>query len=276
MNSILNLFDKLDSYWHGRRSAKLTSNILIIGFLLGLVVATLSFFNILEFDTSFFISIDIAFSILLFFEVLGLIFLLPRSVADSLGKQFEIFSIILLRSAFKEFGEFDRALTMQELTNPDFYIMLVDAFGALLIFLIIGFYYNIQKHTRITDSEMEQQNFIRFKKFLAIGILLVFILIGVYDLYVIYLEGFFAPSFHTFYMFLIFNDILILLFSLRYTSRYYNIFRYSSFAFATVLLRFALSAEPITNVVVGLSAGLFVLGLSFAYNYFIENREADT
>lgn len=275
MNLLIRFFDRIDSLWHSNRIARLTSNLLIMGFLAGLVLASLSYFDVINSQHTFFLSIEIAFSILLIIEVLGLIFILPKSVADSLGKQFEIFSIILLRSAFKEFGEFSGELNLEGLTHPDFYIMFIDAFGALLIFLVIGFYYNIQKHVRITDTEVEQENFIKFKKILAIGILIVFVVIGVIDLLNVYLNSTFDPSFHTFYLFLIFTDILILLYSLRYTSRYYNIFRYSSFAFATVLIRFALSADPITNVIVGLTAGLFVLGLSLAYNHFMSSRTID-
>lgn len=275
MKALLGFFDKIDYLWRGRQTSRLTSNILIVGFLSGLLIATLAYFEITGLSTSFFISIDIAFSILLIFEVLGLVFVLPKSVADSLGKQFEIFSIILLRSAFKEFGAFDGEFQMEDLIKPDFIVMFVDAFGALLIFMVIGFYYQIQKHVRITDSKSEQVNFINFKKILALGILIVFIGIGINDIYVFITSGVFEPSFHTFYLFLIFTDILILLYSLRYESRYYNIFRYSSFAFATVLIRFALSSGPYVSVIIGLSAGLFILGLSVAYNNFMKERELE-
>ncbi|SDA88909.1 hypothetical protein SAMN03080617_03124 [Algoriphagus alkaliphilus] len=53
-----------------------------------------------------FFSIELAFNVLLIFEAMSLIFLFPDSVADSVGKQFEIISLILLRDAFKEFGHY--------------------------------------------------------------------------------------------------------------------------------------------------------------------------
>ncbi|MEM8893877.1 MAG: hypothetical protein AAGC88_04810, partial [Bacteroidota bacterium] len=186
---------------------------LIVSFLIGLALASLSFFGIVNKEISFFISIDIAFTVLLIFEVLGLIFILPNSVADSLGKQFEIFSIILLRSAFKEFGALNKTITLEHLSQTDFYYMFFDAFGALFIFLIIGLYYKNQRHVRITDTEQEQAEFIRFKQVLALGIFLVFVGLGIHDLFQVFNLGIYEPSINTFYLFLIFADILVLLYS---------------------------------------------------------------
>lgn len=272
LSSITRLFQKADKIWHGSVTSRVNSNLLIISFLVGLVLATLSYFSILSTEFSYFISIEIAFSVLLILEVLGLIFILPKSVADSLGKQFEILSIILLRSAFKEFGAIKPPFQLESFLEPSNYYMFIDAFGALIIFLIIGFYYNVQRHEKITDTEKEQTDFIHFKQLLAAGILVVFVILGIRDLYVFALVGVYVPSINTFYLFLIFTDIIILLYSLRYASRYFNIFRYSSFAFATVLIRLALSSGPVVNVVIGVAAGLFVLGLSYAYNYFMKYR----
>ena len=50
----------------------------------------------------------------------------------------------------------------------------IDAFGALVIFLIIGIYYNSQKHEEITTTDRERQQFIDFKKLLAFLLLIVF------------------------------------------------------------------------------------------------------
>jgi hypothetical protein len=272
LSSFSNSFSLAEQFWHHPKTTSWISNLLIAGFLSGLLMATMSYFGWIDWEVSFFVSIDISFTILLFVEILGLIFILPKSVADSVGKQFEIFSIILLRSAFKEFGATNGNFSFASFSQPESYFMYYDAFGALLIFGIIGIYYKIQRHERITDSELEQQQFIYFKQLLAFGMFLVFIAIGAFDLFDFWMTGSFHPSIHVFYLFLIFTDVLILLYSLRYASRYFNIFRYSSFAFATILIRLALSSEPGVNVILGLVAGLFVLGLSLAYNYFMKHR----
>jgi len=261
-------FSSIERYWHHTFSTKIASNILIFCFLVGLIVTALGRANILAYDGSFFLAVDIAFTALLIIEVMGLIFVLPRSVADSVGKQFEILSIVLLRSAFKEFGHQYDHVDRESFYDPTFYHMFYDAFGALVIFFLLGFYYKVQLHERITFSDSEQTVFVRFKQLIAMGLLIVFIGLELYDIEELIRLGSYEPSINTFYFILIFADVLILLYSLRYTSKYYNIFRYSSFAFATILIRLSLSAAPPINSLLGILAVLFVLGITYAYNYF--------
>ncbi len=45
-------------------------------------------------------------------------------------------------------------------------------------------------------------------------------------------------------------------------------FRNSGFAVATVFVRLALTAPPVTNAVLGVPAVVFACGLTFAYNGF--------
>ena len=72
--------------------------------------------------------------------------------------------------------------------------------------------------------------------------------------------------FNSYYTALIFSDILILIISLRYSNLYIHLFRYSSFALATVIIRISLSAPEYFNVVLSIAAGLFVLLVSHIYN----------
>ncbi len=104
----LRAFNWLDHHWEGPRSTRWISNLVVGFFILGSVVPLLIFLDVsLPFASiSPFFAVEIAFTILLVFEILGLIFLLPKSVADSIGKQFEIISLLLLRDAFKEFGHY--------------------------------------------------------------------------------------------------------------------------------------------------------------------------
>ena len=132
------LFDRLDEQWESPRTSRIISNLVIGFFLIGMLIA---FFDYLGFaipiqKISPFFAIELAFNVLLIFEVLGLIFLIPKSVADAVGKQFEIVSLLLLRDAFKEFGHYLGDLNWE----PEFLLELLpivsDAFGAILVFLI--------------------------------------------------------------------------------------------------------------------------------------------
>ncbi|MCH6201264.1 hypothetical protein MMU07_16900 [Aquiflexum sp. LQ15W] len=264
----IGIFDLLDEHWESDSVSKWISNIVVLFFVGGLLMGLLSYLNIFHFGDKFtsFYAIELAFNVLLIFEVLGLIFLIPKSVADSVGKQFEIISLLLLRDAFKEFGHYLGDMTWEVDFLMELLPIVSDAFGAVLIFLITGLFYRAQKHIRITKTYEEQKGFVSIKKLMSIYLTVSFILLGIYDIFTAYQTHEFIYSIKLFYTLLIFTDVFILLFSLRYTTKYYNLFRYSSFALATIFLRLTLSAPAYYNVLLAVIAGLMVLGVTYIYN----------
>jgi len=272
MNRLLSLhlttFDWLDHHWESPRSTRWISNLIVVFFSLGLVVPLLQFFGISSpFPTlSPFFAVEIAFTILLVFEIFGLIFLLPKSVADSIGKQFEIISLLLLRDAFKEFGHYMGDLTWEPELLVELLPMVADGFGAVLIFGMTGLFYRTQKHQKITQNNEEQAEFIAIKKVISMYLALIFILIVLLDVSTALTTGLVSFSIQSFYTLLIFTDLFILIFSLRYSSKYFNLFRYSSFALATLFLRLTISAPAYYNVLLAVIAGALVLGVTYIYN----------
>lgn len=272
------LFDLIDKYWESIPVNRSISNIVVSFFLLGLLAGTLDYFGLMGFGgkvTPFF-AIELAFNVLLIFEVLGLIFLIPKSVADSVGKQFEIISLVLLRDAFKEFGHYLEEMTWEAGFLLDLLPIVSDAFGAILVFLITGIFYKAQRHISITKNYEEQKNFVSIKKLISVYLTISFLGFGVYDIVSAYQTHQFIYSIKLFYTLLIFTDVFILLFSLRYTTKYYNLFRYSSFALATIFLRLALSAPAYYNVLLAVIAGLMVLGVTMIYNKLLEQTHKES
>ncbi|MCF6224381.1 MAG: hypothetical protein L3J34_11725 [Flavobacteriaceae bacterium] len=206
---------------------------------------------------------------LLITELFGLIFILPRSVSKSVGKQFELLSLIFLRDGFKEFSHIASDYNWVSLKEP-LLNMIIYGFGAILIFIILGLTNKLQKHIKITHIEDGQEQFIRLKKLLALLLLVAFSIIGFLDIKALFQTGNYLHSFKAFYTVLIYSDILIVLIALRYTLNYYKIFRYSAFVLATILIRISLSAQPGYDVFIGVSASLFILALTLAYNYFLK------
>ncbi len=111
-------------------------------------------------------------------------------------------------------------------------------------------------------------SFVASKKALALGLLAVLAVVGTHDGWRWLVMGEREHFFEIFYTLLIFTDVLIVLVSLRYSSAYRVVFRYSGFAAATVLIRMALTAPPYVNAALGIGAALFALGLTLAYNAF--------
>ena len=275
LNYINSIYETIKLFWENRTSSYLISTILVLIFVICSLLSILVYNDYIEiaawtpyFRNPFF-SIEIVFTFLLITELFGLIFTLPSSVARSVGKQFELLSLIFLRDGFKEFSHIKGDFSWQNLKIP-LTNMVIYSFGAILIFSIIGFTYKFQKHIKLTNIEDEQQQFTNFKKLLALLLLVAFIGVGYIDLKTLFTSGIYLNSFQAFYTVLIFADIIIVLIALRYTVNYYKIFRYSAFVLATILLRTALSAQVYYDVLIGIIAAIFILMLTLAYNYFLE------
>jgi hypothetical protein len=268
---IAGIYDWLFKTWECPRSQHWQANLLVLVFLGSLLIIEFARLGLISasfhIPTNHFYAVKLTFDLLLLLEVLGLIFNLATSVANSMGKQFEILSLILLRSSFKEFVHFTEPIEWETAANSVQNI-LSDAFGALVIFALVSVFYALQKHRQITDNAEDLASFIVAKKLLALLLLAVFVSVGFHDSLSWFRTGKGYPFFEVFYTILIFSDILLVLISLRYNSTYSIVFRNSGFAVATVIIRLALTAPPIWNVGIGIFSVALSIGLTYIYNNF--------
>jgi hypothetical protein len=270
---VVAVYDSLEHFWEHKRTERAAANILIAAFLGSLVLIELARQGWLPetvavlLPKNHFYAINIAFSMLLGIEVFGLVFSLANSVSVSLGKQFEILSLILLRHSFKEFIYFNEPLVWEQASKPVLHI-LSNAGGGLVIFFLLGIYYRLQHHRVITQSVGATAEFIASKKIVSLLLLLVVSGIGVLQAYYFLLGQTTYDFFAIFYTVLVFSDLLLVLISLRYSSSYPVLFRNSGFAVATVVIRLALTAPPYLNVLLGVGAMVFAIGITIAYNRY--------
>lgn len=274
------VYDFLLEIWQKHSTHKMIGSVLIYAFLIGLILAELARHHLLPIPElnytihNHFFAVELAFTLLLLTELLALIFVIPRSISKAVGKQFEILSLILLRAAFKEFSHFEEPIAWSSLSDPIFK-MIADAFGALVIFIVVGYYYHILKRNRLTENKKDHEQFKAFKKLIALFLLFVFILIGWMDIWNLFFSGVYLNSFNVFYTTLIFCDIFIVLVALRYTFDYFKIFRYSAFVLTTVFIRISLTAPPIINAALGIVAAILTLGLTIAFNKIVIEKESE-
>ncbi len=271
------LYDWFEQLWEDRRTERMAANLLILAFAFSLALIELARLGLLPAEVaallpkSHYYAINTALSMLLGLEVFGLVFSIAKSVSVSVGKQFEILSLILLRHSFSELVHFSEPLGWAEASQPVL-LMLAYAGGGLLIFLLLGVYYRLQHHRAITRDKEAAADFIAVKKIISLLLLLIFFVIGAID-GLKYLNGNATNEFFSlFFTILIFSDVLLVLISLRYSSSYPVVFRNSGFAVATLLIRLALTAPPYFSVLLGIGAIAFSIGITFAYNRF-ENPE---
>ncbi|SDB01787.1 hypothetical protein SAMN05660653_00021 [Desulfonatronum thiosulfatophilum] len=272
------VFDPLHAYWESETNRKIVTALLVALFLSSLIAIELNrqallpdpFREIIGY--SHFQAINAAFTLVLLLEVVSLIFVLPCSVSKSVGKQFEILALILLRNSFKELVYLPEPIQIGTDLTPVLRI-LSDGFGALAIFVILGFYYRQQKHRGELMSGETRYRFVAAKKLVALGLLVVFLGLGLYGGWDFLFETRTFAFFATFYTVLIFSDILLVLVSHRFLPTFHAVLRNSGYAVSTLLLRLSLTAPPYYDAGIGVAAALFALSLTWTYNNFYASGE---
>ena len=216
------------------------------------------------------------FSVILFYEVVLLVFALAASHTGEIAKQYQIVSLIVVRRVFKDIGSFSELENW--LAEPEAVkAVLLDMAGAMLMFLIVTGFTLLRHVTPKTPIHRDLQGFIELKKAVAVLLLVVLVVLATINLaswlgFVSGLTVGLAPPpadvdlffFPRFFEFMIFTDVFLLIVSLAYYDRYEYVFRNAGFVISTVLLRVSLSTPKPYDLLLALTAmlyGLAVLGV---------------
>ena len=157
-------------------------------------------------------------------EVIGLVFGLTGSPGRTLGRQFEILSLILLRQSLKELVHAPEPLSWDVL-RPFVWPMVADAAGAVAVFALVGLFYRLQSEGDEQPAEHTPELFAASKEAVALVVLPRSSSFsaghGVSDA-VLRHEGAAAYDsfFETLYTVLVFADLTIVFRSLRHSFSY--------------------------------------------------------
>jgi len=226
------------------------------------------------------------FSVILFYEVMLLVFALAASHTGEVAKQYQIISLIVVRGVFKDIGGFENVENW--LAEPAAVrAVLFDMAGAVLMFLIVTGFTLLRHVTPKMRTHRDLAAFIQLKKAVAVLLLVVLVTLAAVNLaswagLAEWLPVSLAPPptdldlffFPRFFEFMIFTDVFLLIVSLAFYDRYEYVFRNAGFVISTVLLRVSLSTPKPYDVVLALIAmlyGLAVLGV-FACFAAIERK----
>jgi hypothetical protein len=239
-------------------------------------------------DKSPFHAVYTPFSVILFYEVLLLVFALAASHTGEIATQYQIVSLIVVRRVFKDIGGFSELENW--LAEPEAVkAVLIDMAGAVLMFLMVTGFTFLRHKTPKTPIRRDLQKFIELKKALAVLLLVVLVALAAINLasWLGVMSGLpviLAPPanvdlffFPRFFEFMIFTDVFLLIVSLAYYDRYEYVFRNAGFVISTVLLRVSLETPKPYDLLLALTAmlyGLAVLGV-FACLSAIERRSVD-
>ncbi len=269
---ICNTFDPLYRMWEHEKIHRKISVVLVLCFLISLVLIEFNRHGFVPPSLSswipknHFYAVQLSFTVVLILEVISLIFSLPNSFSKSVGKQFEILALILMRNAFKELSYFVEPITYTG--NEEAVLrILSDGFGALLIFALLGVYYLVQ--SKPSEEKMDPEDLMRFiaaKKGVALVLLTIFLAMGLNEGWSKLTGHAHGDFLHDFYTLLILTDVLVILISQCYQPCFYAVFRNSGFSLSTLIIRLALAAPPFYNVLLGVSAALFAILLTLVSN----------
>lgn len=278
LNVVKQAYHPLHTFWESRRTNYFLSWVLVSVFVLCMVLALVNYLGGMPVGSPlgrvhFLQAVEISFTLLLLFEMISLVFVIPQSIANSIGKQIEILSLVLLRSSFKEFSHYNFQLPLQSQLES-VYKMVSDGVGALLVFLLLSFYYGVQRHRAITGEEGDRQEFVALKQFIALLVLATLLGLSGHDVLHLLRTGVWVQSVDRFYLILIFADLLFMLVAFRYTLHYPDIFRYSAFVLVTVFIRFSLLAPVYFNALLSLFSVVFAIAVVYFHNLFTDGRLA--
>ena len=207
------------------------------------------------------------FSILLVYEVYQLIRTIPESFSSSVGKQYEIATLLVVRDILKRLSEVENSEGWNISSNLGFLLVECAAFLVLL--------YTSLTYFRISSSSEKSEQmadnvaiFVEAKRGIANAMLLIFLTTAAYSFYTwvdSVQDGGGSVSraifFLDFFTFLILADILILLISYWFYTDFGNLARNTGFVLSTVIIRVAISSEGISSMILFTLSGLLGIAI---------------
>jgi hypothetical protein len=218
------------------------------------------------------------FSFILYYEVFLLVIIIPKSISEFIGKQFEIIALITLRSFFHDIADINFS-EIATLDNPNFINIFYDLVASVVMLFSTLIYNKMYKKHGVGDAHVELDQFIKIKKVLSVMMCGVLVLLSFISLFSWLIDVRLAFQFKTpfpnpntvfytdFFTIMIFVDVLLLIISFIYQFSFNLIFRNASFIITTILIRMSLSmAKPMNYLII-------IIGLTFSIvTYFIYSK----
>ena len=218
------------------------------------------------------------FSILLVYEVYQLIRTIPDSFSSSVGKQYEIATLLVVRDILKRLSEVESSEGWE--ISSDLGFLLVECGAFLALFYTSLTYFRISNRAdKSGDMSDDIVIFVEAKRVVANTMLLVFLSVAAYSFWTwieSVQEGGGSVSrvifFLDFFTFLILADILILLISYWFYTDFGNLARNTGFVLSTVIIRVAISSEGVSAMVLFTLSGLLGIAILRMFDPNIPSR----
>lgn len=287
-------FKFLNSYFLSEKLKEQLEKVIVIvaivSFGIHLVIIGLIDFNILDigkYDGNLIISpisaIYTPFSIILIYEVYLLVFYLPKSITNYIGKQYEIITLILIRKIFYDLSNLEFSSDWFSIEGDIQFT--IDLIATLILFFLIFQFYRLNTKNKVEKEELtnKTKTHIKVKNVFATILVPVIVVLAVFSfgswLYETLNSTDYSSTsiktvntifFDDFFTILILIDVLLLLFSFLQTEEFSRVIRNSGFVISTILIKLSFSADNIINtilIVVAVSFGVLIL---YIYNQYFK------
>ena len=124
-------FDFFENHWNNKKTKSIIWFVIVISFiLLGFAIEINKIFlsGTFNLPSDLFYSINFVFNLILFYEMIDLIFIMSKSFSIAISKQMEIYSLILVRDSFK---------LVSDVSNENIFLNYNDDFNLFNIFDIL-------------------------------------------------------------------------------------------------------------------------------------------
>ena len=249
-------------------------NFAILGFLIHLAACPLYRFDSLQvnemesFVDSYLDALYTPFSIILAYEVYELIKAIPESFSNSIGKQFEVITLLVVRDIFKNLANVGD--TDASTLDSDVAFIAVEAVVFVVLFttaLYFRYVTSLSKPSEYQDDSVRV--FVNQKKDLACSLVVIYVIVAIYSVTswsfgVLDGEGNLSRTvfFLDFFTWLILSDIIILLVSYKHITDFPQLARNTGFVLSTVIIRVGIGTPGYNGAVMFvLSAGLAAIVL---------------
>ena len=219
------------------------------------------------------------FSILLTYETYQLIRTLPSSFSNSVGKQYEVVTLLVVRDVFKRLADF--STDDEWAIDGELGLILLECMAFLILFFTALSYRrssDVSEISRVDDSELD--SFVHSKRIISLMLFVAFLVMAAYSFgtwTISVLDGKGGVDreifFSDFFTILILADILILLLSYRFTVDFANLARNTGFILSTVILRVAIGAPGVSAVVLFTLSGILGLAILRISSEFVKDKK---
>ena len=208
------------------------------------------------------------FSFILVYEVFLLVIILSESMTEFIGKQFEIITLITLRSFFHDIAGINMHAPIH-LGDPEVISLGYDLLASLAMFTLTICFHRLHCRHRDHEHHIDLNYFIDLKKSLSVFLIVVLLVTSAYSFNLwasdaipalIHNSPFPDPNsffYLDFFNVMIYADVLLLIISCLYDSSFYSVVRNASFIISTILLRLSLNMDRPMNHFVAISAFAF-------------------